>query len=73
VQAFKPSEKEVQEIIKVPLPMLFDPAIKQQRIIAHSAKKNEGVSTPVYELSSDIIIWGATAMIISEMEHLIEI
>jgi hypothetical protein len=27
----------------------------------------------VYELSSDIIIWGATAMIISEMEHLIEI
>ena len=53
--------------------MLFDPAIKQLRIIAHSAKKNEDVSTPVYELSSDIIIWGATAMIISEMEHLIEI
>ena len=73
VQAFKPSEKEVQEIIKVPLPMLFDPAIKQQRIIAHSAKKNEDLSTPVYELSSDLIIWGATAMIISEMEHLIEI
>ncbi len=73
VQAFKPSEKEVQEIIKVPLPMLFDPLIKQLRNVRSTNSKNDNMSVPVYLLGEDIVIWGATAMMISEMEHIISL
>jgi 8-oxo-dGTP pyrophosphatase MutT (NUDIX family) len=72
VQAFKPSEKEVQEIIKVPLDLLFDPAIKAAQKVRRSDKKDEDMDTPVYMLSDDIVIWGATAMMISELEHIAE-
>jgi len=70
VQAFKPSEREVQEIIKVPLDLLFDPAIKGEKLVRRSDIKDEEMTTPVYILNDDIIIWGATAMMISELEHL---
>jgi len=72
VQAFKPSEKEVQEIIKVPLDLLFAPAIKAAQKVRRSDKKDEDMDTPVYMLSDDIVIWGATAMMISELEHIAE-
>ena len=71
LQTFKPSEHEVQEIIKVPLSLLFDPAIKKERIVKRSDKKEEDMNTPVYVLSDDIIIWGATAMMIAELEEMV--
>ncbi len=72
VQAFKPSEKEVQEIIKVPLDLLFHPSIKKEQRVRRSDNNDEDMTTPVYRLSDEIIIWGATAMMISELEHLAE-
>jgi len=71
VQAFKPSEKEVQEIIQVPLNLLFDPVIKQQHKVRRSDQPETEMHTPVYKLNDDITIWGATAMIISELEQLL--
>jgi len=73
VQAFKPSEREVQEIIKVPLELLLQPSIKEKRNVKRSDKKEEEMSTPVYVLSEEIVIWGATAMIISELEEIMKL
>lgn len=72
VQAFKPSEKEVQEIIQVPLSLLFHPTVKSEKHVRRSDDPNQEMKTPVYALNDDIVIWGATAMIISELEHLIQ-
>lgn len=68
---FRPSEREVQEIIQVPLDLLFDPAIKKVKEVKRSDLKNIGMHTPVYALDKDIMIWGATAMIIAELESLL--
>lgn len=64
VQHLKASEKEVQEIIQTPLELLFHPDIKQTRTV----KPN--YESPVYALADDILIWGATAMMISELEYI---
>jgi len=71
LQNFKPSEKEVKEIIKVPLDLLFHSSVKGERIVKRSDKKYEDMKTPVYLLQEDIVIWGATAMIIAELEELL--
>ena len=66
---FKASEREVQEIIRVPLDLLFYDKIKDKKRVKRSDIKEEDMLTPVYALSEDIIIWGATAMMIAELEH----
>lgn len=68
VLAFKPSEREVQEIIKVPFSLLYDERIREERIVKRSDIKNMEMKTPVYALNDEIIIWGATAMILSELQ-----
>lgn len=68
--AMKISEQEVQEVYKIPLSYLFDDKIKEKRSILTS--QNLRLESPVYVLSNSKIVWGATAMIISELEHLIE-
>lgn len=61
----KPDEKEVQEIIQVPLEFLFHPKMKKEQEV----KPN--LISPTYHLDQSIIVWGATAMLISELEHLL--
>jgi 8-oxo-dGTP pyrophosphatase MutT (NUDIX family) len=72
VQTFKPSEREVEEIIKVPLDLLFHDEIKSTQIVNKSDEKNIVMETPVYQLSEELIIWGATAMMIAEFEELVK-
>ncbi len=71
LQQFKASEKEVAEIIQVPLELLFLPETKTQARVQPRSNPSDWIETPAYELSDDLCIWGATAMIISELEALI--
>lgn len=71
LQHYKAAEKEVQEIIQTPLELLFNPAIKDQRTVVSSFPNRPAITTPVYALADDLLVWGATAMILSELEHLI--
>ena len=66
-QYLKAEEKEVQEIIQVPLEFLFHPKMKKEQEV----KPN--VISPTYHLDETIIVWGATAMLISELEHLLNL
>jgi 8-oxo-dGTP pyrophosphatase MutT (NUDIX family) len=71
LQSYKASEYEVQEIIRTPLELLFFEETKAIKQVNRSDDKTLLMETPVYELHEDIIVWGATAMMISELEHLI--
>lgn len=71
LQSYKAAEFEVQEIIQTPLELLFWHKTKSTRIVKRSDNKEQDMETPVYRLADDIIIWGATAMMISELESLI--
>ena len=64
------SPQEVQEVLTVPLRKLFDDSIKEERLITTST--NNQLRSPIYLLPPQHIVWGATAMIISELEHLIK-
>jgi hypothetical protein len=55
----------------VPLDLLFDPAVKKIQEVKRSDAKHIGMNTPVYALDEDVMIWGATAMIIAELETLL--
>lgn len=72
LQNFKASEREVQEIIQLPLELLFDDEIKKQREVMPSGLPQKPLQTPVYELTEDLIVWGATAMMIAELEEVIK-
>ncbi len=67
---FIPSEKEVAEIIQVPLSLLFDEQVRSTEWVQRSDEKSALMETPVYRLHDDCIIWGATAMMIAELEVL---
>ncbi len=65
------SADEVQYVLEVPIKELFDPAIKSVKSITPSAFPNITLTTPVYEWQPEHIIWGATAMMIAELEELL--
>jgi NUDIX domain. len=63
------SEREVAEMIQTPLELLFDPAIKMTQFVKTSSSQgNVELESPTYTLTADTIIWGATAMMIAELE-----
>lgn len=64
---FNPDPAEVQEIITIPLHELFSDRNKRIEIWNFKGKE---VKVPVYNYNG-VIIWGATAMILSEFESLI--
>jgi len=66
------SADEVQYVIEVPVRELFDPAIKSIKSITPSAFPDITLTTPVYEWQPEHIIWGATAMMIAELEELMD-
>lgn len=72
LQNYKASEREVQEIIQLPLELLFNDSIKKEKAVKRSDKIDEVMQTPIYELSEDLVIWGATAMMISELEMIVK-
>lgn len=64
---------EVQYTIEVPLKELFSPDIKSVKSIKPSAFPDITIKAPVYEWDADHMIWGATAMMISELEEMMTI
>jgi 8-oxo-dGTP pyrophosphatase MutT (NUDIX family) len=63
-----PDNHEVDEVIEFPISILFDPAFKsRQRILIG---KNMFIDAPCYIINGQIL-WGATAMIFSELETIL--
>lgn len=60
---------EVQKIISVNLFSLNDKGIKSEKVITHS--NNYKIKTPYYEIEG-LTVWGATAMMISELNVIVE-
>jgi len=60
---------EVQKTIEMNLSLLLDPEIKGEKLIVHS-NSNQGQNTPFYNIEG-YVVWGATAMILSELEELL--
>ncbi len=66
---FIPEAQEVDEIIEVNINQLTDPLNKQFREILH--RNQTKVKVPAYYIN-DLVIWGATAMIINELIDIIK-
>ena len=66
---FISEKKEVEKIIPVDLFSLNDIGIKFEKIITHSSGNN--IKTPFYDIDG-LTVWGATAMIISELNVIVE-
>ncbi|MFY9310204.1 MAG: CoA pyrophosphatase [Bacteroidia bacterium] len=60
---------EVQRIISVDLFSLNDETIKTERVITHSSGYK--IKAPCYEIE-ELTIWGATAMMISELNVIVQ-
>ncbi|MEZ5017707.1 MAG: CoA pyrophosphatase [Flavipsychrobacter sp.] len=67
------SPNEVQYIIEAPIKDLFAPHRKSIKEIRPTAYPEAIIKTPVYHWEGDHMIWGATAMIISELEAIIKL
>lgn len=67
------STNEVQYVIETPIKDLFSPERKSIKEIRPTAYPETIIKTPVYHWDDKHIIWGATAMIISELEAIISL
>jgi len=67
VPEFKINEAEVQSVIRVKLKDLFD---QQNRAVQNFLRTGYSIEAPCYKANGHII-WGATAMIMSEFESLV--
>lgn len=65
---FVPDSAEVQEILSIPIHELLSPENKQLKNIRH--RDYHIINVPCYYIQGHII-WGATAMILSEVEEII--
>lgn len=65
------SHDEVQYTLELPLSELFNPDIKSVKSITPSAFPDITIKAPVYEWDAEHIIWGATAMMIAELEEVL--
>lgn len=66
---FKPDPREVQDLLVTSLPALFDDRAKSETEI--TVGNGARISAPYYAVQ-ERMIWGATAMIISELEALVK-
>lgn len=71
MRQFKASKNEVQEIIQLPLELLFQKNIKLVQEVRSNHNPKMPIKTPTYTLAEDLIVWGATAMMIAELEDVI--
>ncbi len=67
---FVPEEKEVSALLPIPLNQLLDPSAKTIEKVLIS-KSNIYINAPLYKINGKTI-WGATAMMISELEFLLK-
>lgn len=64
---FRPDPAEVAEVLEVPLALLFDPAARREAAREHGGTP---VQVPYYAVGEHQV-WGATAMILSELAALL--
>ena len=62
-------ESEVEDIIQVPLQHFMDDAVVVSKKVSTSYKVE--VEVPAFKLN-EFIVWGATAMILSEIKDLLK-
>lgn len=62
------SEQEVAEVLEIPVSRLFDDTHKITKTVYPPAAPGLKLTVPTYELPDASFIWGATAMILSELE-----
>lgn len=67
---FLPEAREVAEVIEVPLPVLFDPAIRAVAPRALASRGGQVLPTPYFGIGGHQV-WGATAMILAEFAALL--
>lgn len=65
---FIPDEREVESLLEVNLSLFMDEEVKQRRRI--TVGENMFLEAPCYVIA-DKILWGATAMMFSEMESIL--
>ncbi len=65
---YLPSKEEVSQIIEAPLSHLFNPANKITTEVQPSSMPGVKFTVPAYGLPDGSFIWGATAMMLSELE-----
>ncbi len=63
---------EVDSIVEVPVAELFHPERITKVVVTSPADKSFIRKVPAYKLEDETIIWGATAMMISELQILLE-
>lgn len=68
--AYYLSENEVSYILEVPLAQLFDNRRKVRTDVVSPAVKGIIKNVNAYQLEDGTVIWGATAMILAEIEEL---
>ncbi|PZX50909.1 NUDIX hydrolase [Algoriphagus chordae] len=66
---FVPEEKEVARIIQAAVSTLYEPAFRKQKVLEFS--NNFRLDTPYFEVEKEMV-WGATAMILSELLQILE-
>lgn len=67
--AWKRNDREVKQIIETDLRLLLDHSLKHHGIF--SGGKGLQINAPYYDLHGHKV-WGATAMMLSELEHLLQ-
>ncbi|UZD23694.1 CoA pyrophosphatase [Algoriphagus halophytocola] len=66
---FVPEEREVERIIQASVKTLFEPSYRKKKILTLS--NNFKLDTPYFEVDQEVV-WGATAMILSELLGIFE-
>ena len=66
---YLPSRTEVSEIIEVPVAHLFDKGNKITTEVKPSSMPGVTFTVPAYSLPNGSYIWGATAMMLAELEE----
>lgn len=66
--AFFPVEKEVKQLITVPLNELLNPSIIKETIVRPT--ESLSIKTPYFDIQQKIV-WGATAMILNEFKAIL--
>lgn len=62
------SQQEVAEVLEIPVAHLFNPDNKIITTVRPSSRPDMKLTVPAYSLPGNDFIWGATAMILSELE-----
>lgn len=70
--ALQPSVLEVARTLEVPLDGLFHPSAKVTTVVRPHSVPGLVMQVPAYKLADGTIIWGATAMMLSELEAVLD-